>query len=286
MRRLIALLALAVVPLSAEAQRHRAVRTPAPTCSFSVSIAYADPVPHAGMVAGRIVVTPAPASCASWDAFSPVDWIVVERGAAPNEISVTVTPNETSNPRTANLRIAGVEVPLTQLPRPDSPVIETALVKNGTFDRDLTSWGWQDRFPNGVGDVFWDAADANGSTGSGSMRLRSTALAGPGIQRLQCIANIEPGQVYEYRFAIRLGAATNGLSQTSVLDLDTPDCSGPYEVRFTEEIAGDAASSWQRRSATFRVRFEARSILIVLAGKTKTAAPFDVFFDDVSLTRP
>jgi hypothetical protein len=284
MRRLLAVLALLALVPPAEAQRHRAVRPPAPPCAFSVSLAYPDPVPDAGMLRGRMIVTPSPASCTSWNAYSPVDWIVIEAGAAANELAITVRPNEVTTPRAANLLVAGLEVPLTQLGRPETPIIETGIVKNGTFAKDLANWGWQDRFPNGVGTVSWSAVDANGSATSGSILLRSTAIPGPGIQSLQCVS-ITPGQVYEYRFAIRLGPETEGVAVTSVLDLDSADCTGPYAVRFTEQITGDASRSWQRRTATFRAGFEARSALIVLASKTKTNAAFDAHFDDIVLTQ-
>ncbi len=276
---------VALVP-AAQAQRQRSVRVSAPSCSFSLSIAYADPVPDTGMVRGRIVVTPSPSSCTSWNAYSPVDWIVFESGAPANEAALTVLVNTSTVARTATVRIAGIDLPVTQLGKvdvPEVPIVDTGVVKNGTFNTDLANWGWQDRFPNGVGTVTWaSGVDANGSAGSGSIRLRNTALEGPGIQSLQCVS-VEPGLNYTYSFAIRLGPASAGLAVTSVFDLESTDCSGPYFVRFTQSYYGDASNSWQRKSNTFRVGFAARSLLVVLAGKTNTSAPFDVYFDDVSV---
>jgi len=282
-RSLVAAFAFAtlVVP-AAHAQRHRAVRVVAPACTFSLSVDYPNPVPDTGMTQGRITVTPSSQSCTSWNAFSPVDWISID-GQTDTVLTISVKSNASSTARTAALRIAGLDLFVTQQPHVDQPpLIETGLVKNGTFNTDLTNWGWQDRFPNGVGTVTWSSSDAQNSAGSGSMMLRSTAIPGPGIQSLQCVTGIVSGQVYNYSFYIRLGNVNQGVGVTSVFDLDTDDCSGPYTLRYTQNFNGDG-TTWQKVSNSFRVGFSAKSMLIVLASKTKLNTPFDVFYDDIAV---
>jgi all-beta uncharacterized protein len=275
----LALAFLAVAPY-AEAQRQRAVRSPAPPCSFSLSVGYADPISDAGMVRGHITVTPL-AGCTSWNAFSPVDWIVFEDDTT-TDVKITVQPNSSTNARTAKVRVAGLDFSVTQQGRVEVPIIETGVVKNGTFAADLANWGWQDRFPNGVGTVTWNALDANGNPGSGSMRLRNTALPGPGMQSLQCV-NVSAAAIYTFSFAYGMMPA-GGLMQVSVFDLDTEDCTGPYVLRFTKQYFPNGDENW-RRAATdpFRVGAFAKSALIVFASKTTTSNAFDAYIDDVVL---
>jgi hypothetical protein len=282
MKRLLVLpLALVLLAPIAEAQRQRAVHSSAPPCSFSLSLAYADPVPDVGMVRGRIVLTPSAPTCTSWNAYSPVDWIVFEPGNPANEAAMTVKRNESTTARAATVRVAGLELNVTQQGKVEVPIIEVGVVKNGTFASDLANWGWQDRFPNGVGTVTWAAGiDANGSAASGSMRLRNTLLDGPGMQSLQCVS-VEAGVVYNFSFAYRMQVSGSGLMQVSVFDLESADCTGPYFVRFTKQYFPNGTDAWRRDTNTFRLGGTARSSLIVFASKTQTNAAFDVYIDDV-----
>lgn len=284
MKRILLLaLSLFVCVSAAEAQRQRAVRIPAPACSFALSIAFANPVADTGVVRGRIIVTPSSGACTSWNAFSPVDWIFFEPGDAPNEAAITVRENLETTPRAARVRIAGTEVEITQLGRPSPPLIDTGLVKNGAFDTNLDHWGWQDRFPNGPGSVEWTSLDSNGSSQSGSIRLRGTSNGSqiPGKQILQCVP-VQGGQVYTFGVDVRTGTTEQGVGVISLFDLVTDDCSGPYTLAFTQHYNGNGVD-WTRESRSFRVGIDARSLLIVLASKTKLTTPFDVYLDDITL---
>ncbi|HEX7833767.1 MAG TPA: BACON domain-containing carbohydrate-binding protein [Thermoanaerobaculia bacterium] len=275
----LALAFLAVAPF-AEGQRQRAVRSPAPPCSFSLSIGYANPISDTGLIGGHITVTPS-AGCTSWNAFSPVDWIVFA-DETTTDVKITVQPNSSTNPRTAVVRVAGLDFSVTQLGRIEVPIIETGVVKNGTFATDLSNWGWQDRFPNGVGSTTWSSLDANGNPGSGSLRLRNTALAGPGMQLLQCV-NVTPAAVYAFSFAYAM-MPSGGLMQVSVFDLDTEDCTGPYVLRFTKQYFPNGTENWRRDTNSFRLGGAAKSALIVFASKTTPVnVPFDAYVDDVVL---
>jgi hypothetical protein len=275
----LALAVLAVAP-GADAQKQRAVRVPAPPCSFSLSFAFADPIPDAGLAGGRITVTPSAPTCTSWGTYSPVDWISFATESTTNA-TITVTPNPTTSVRSAQVRVAGVDFNITQQGRVDPPFVELGIVKNGSFNVDLANWGWQDRFPNGVGTATWAAVDANNAAGSGSMQLRNTAVPGPGMQRLQCVS-VTSGALYTFSFAYRM-PPSGGLAQVSVFDLETDDCTGPYALRFTRQYFPNGTQNWRRDSEIFRMAFAARSALIVFASKTQTNSGFDVNLDDVAL---
>jgi hypothetical protein len=277
----VALALFAVAPVT-QAQRQRAVRIPAAPCSFALTLAFANPVSDAGMVRGRIDVVSSPSSCVSWNAYSPVDWIVFESGDTAAQAAVTVKPNPSSDVRTAVVHIAGLDLGITQLGKIEVPIIDTGIVQNGTFTTDLANWGWQERFPNGTGSVTWSSFDANGSTASGSMRLRNTLLTGPGMQELQCVS-VVAGQIYNFKFAYRM-QPSSGLMQVSVFHLDSTDCSGVYALDFTQQFFPSGNDNWFHGEGTFRVGGGARSALIVFASKTQSAnQSFDTYIDDVTM---
>lgn len=275
----LALALLAVAPF-AEAQKQRAVRVPAPQCSFALSFGFADPISEAGLSGGFITLTPSSPNCTSWSAYSPVDWISFATQSTTQAVMI-VTANPSTSARTASVRVAGNDFTVTQQGKIEPPLVETGIVKNGTFDLDLANWGWQDRFPNGVGTFNWSSFDANASATSGSLQLRNTAVAGPGMQRLQCVT-VTAGAVYSFSFAYRM-RPSGGLSQVSVFDLDTEDCTGVYVLRLTKQYFPNNSDTWRRDTNSFRMGGAAKSALIVFASKTSTSAGFDLFVDDVVL---
>jgi hypothetical protein len=277
----VALALFAVAPMT-QAQRQRAVRIPAAPCSFALTLGFLNPVPDLGLVRGRIDVLSSSPSCVSWNAYSPVDWITFEPGDTAAAAAVTVQPNASSEARTAVVHIAGLDLGITQLGKVDVPIVDTGIVQNGTFTSDLTNWGWQERFPNGTGSVTWSNLDADGSSVSGSMRLRNTLLTGPGMQQLQCVS-VTAGQIYDFQFAYRM-QASSGLMQVSVFHLDSTDCSGVYTLDFTQQYFPSGNDNWFHGEGTFRVGGGARSALIVFASKTQSAnQSFDTYIDDVTM---
>ncbi|MGN6187209.1 MAG: BACON domain-containing protein [Thermoanaerobaculia bacterium] len=273
----LALAVLSIAPI-AQAQKQRAVRVPAPPCSFNLSIAYADPISDAGMVRGRINVLPSASNCTSFSTYSPVDWIALDVDSTTS-VAVTVTPNPSTLARSAKVRVAGIDFNITQQGKVEAPFIETGVVKNGTFNTDLANWGWQDRFPNGNGTFAWATPDANGSASSGSMQLRNVPGTSAGMQRLQCV-QVTPAVVYSFTFAYRMSPA-NGLAQVSVFDLDTDDCSGPYILRFTKQYFPNGTDNWRRDTNSFRLAGTTKSCLVVFASKTENNSAFDLYVDDV-----
>ncbi|HEX2835266.1 MAG TPA: BACON domain-containing carbohydrate-binding protein [Thermoanaerobaculia bacterium] len=257
------------------------MRVPAPQCSFSLSFGFADPIPDAGLAGGFITLTPSASGCTSWSAYSPVDWISFATQSTTQAVMV-VTANPSTGARSASVRVAGNDFTVTQQGKVEPPLIETGIVKNGTFDLDLANWGWQDRFPNGVGTSNWSNVDANGNSLSGSLLLTSVPGSVPGIQRLQCV-QVTPATGYTFSFAYRMSATlpTAGLSAVSIFELESDDCSGPYSLSETGTYYPNGTNDWRRSTFSKPFRFGSRSALIVFASKTQTSAPFDLYVDDV-----
>jgi hypothetical protein len=269
-RLLVSLLVALSLASVASADRRRAVRAKTPDCSFSLSAAFADPIPDSGMVRGVLNVLGVPASCTSWAGYS----------------DVSVLPNESNQPRFALIRVGGVVFQLNQLQRdegPISPPAQTNLLANGTFDTDLRSWGWLDRFPNGTGDATWSDLDANGSTASGSMRLRDTTDSGPAYQQLQCV-NVEGSNTYAFGAAFRSASRTGGRAVFALVEYDAPNCAGNYPQRYpVYDIRVVEPNVWERRDFTHTISGTAKSISLILGGYARESGFQQVWFDDAYL---
>lgn len=279
--RSLALLSLAVflVTPPAAAQRRRAVRAVAPVCTYSLQVAFADPVPDGGMQRGQVRVSGFPASCTRWSAYAYDSWVTVETDATT--AYVTVLPNGDANVRTAHLTIAGQRLDLTQLGRTE--VAEPNLLTNGKFDADLQDWGWLARFPNGNGTATWSSDDANDSPASGSMLLTDDVASGPAFQQLQCVNDVEPGGVYDFGAAVRSFSPSNAKPVMALVEYDAPDCAGNYPAYQARTITVAQAGTWERRSYTVPVSFDAKSVSVIVAGWARAEGVQQVWIDDVFL---
>ncbi len=264
-----------LVAANAAASRRRAVRSPGPDCSFALTRLFADPVPDSGMVDGAVQVVPNPSTCTSWLAFSPVDWILfdVEAGRA----LLTVTPNTSPDARSASVRIAGIPLQVTQLGRP--AITDPNLLRNATFDTDISHWGWQDRFPNGTGDASWSPLDANGSAHSGSIRLRDELENTRSFQQLQCV-NAAPG-VYRYGAAFRAASRDGARGVIAFLEYPEADCAGEFARVATKIIQPVQSGVWERYDYLDQLSDGNKSILIVIAGWAREPGLQEVWVDDV-----
>ncbi|MDQ3279970.1 MAG: hypothetical protein M3Q69_00990, partial [Acidobacteriota bacterium] len=273
------LLSLATVAANA-APRHRAVRSSGPQCAFSLASTLPDPVSDGGLNRARVAVTGSPsATCTSWSAFSNASWITIETDAA--SAYLTIAPNGSADVRTGSVRIAGLDLQVTQLGHVATP--EPNLLLNPSFNFDLRNWGWQDRFPNGTGDATWSSLDANNSIASGSMRLRDDINSGPAYQQLQCVNVNAPG-MYEYGAAVRSASRDNAKPVLALVQYDTPDCLGNYRPYSPQTITVTAANTWQRAKYTQFVYDTAKSVSVVVAGWARNVpGPQEVWIDDVFL---
>lgn len=283
-RLLVSVLVALSLASAASADRRRAVRAKTPDCSFSLSAAFADPIPESGMMRGVLNVIGVPASCTSWAGYSDVSWVTLEQSGSVAYVSVL--PNESNEPRFARIRVGGVTFQLNQLQRDDGPIsppVPTNLLANGTFDTDLRSWGWLDRFPNGTGDATWSELDANGSTASGSMRLRDTTDSSPAFQQLQCV-NVEGSNTYAFGGAFRSASRTGGRAVFALVEYDAPNCAGNYPQRYpVYDIRVSEANVWDRRDFTHTISGTAKSISLILGGYARESGLQQVWFDDVYL---
>lgn len=282
-RTLVLLLSLVLAVATSAESRRRAVRSGSSDCTFQLSTAYADPVPDIGMVRGQVRVTPSSATCTSWNAFSDVDWILVETDATTAYL--TVLPNSTTTARSAGVRVAGIDFQLTQQEQQEGPISPPAdgnMLTNGTFNTDLNGWGWLARFPNGTGDATWTSLDANGSTMSGSMRLRDDLASGPAYQQLQCI-NVSGAATFDYGAAVRAASRSAARAVLALVEYDTPDCAGNYTPYSTRTITVTQAGTWQRVAYSASTSPNARSVSLIIAAWARESGFQEVWFDDVFL---
>lgn len=272
----------------AEAQRVRAVRHPAPQCSFGLVVGMSTPVAAAGVASGAIEVTAVPSTCTSWEAYSEASWVALTRVNA-NSVRVDVAPNPTNTPRTTTLLIAGIRYTLSQEGSPViSPPIEDNELENPGFDADLSFWGWQDRFPNGPGNAAWSSNDANGNPNSGSIRLRNTRAAGAtghAFQQLQCVA-IEGGVVYEWGGKF-LANATGGTGEAvfGIVEYEDEGCNVAAVDSENKTPGASTPGMWQSEEYTKRMRPDTRSAFVVVGSIARVAGTFEVFIDDVFLRK-
>jgi hypothetical protein len=280
---LVLVLPLVFAAVTAHAQKRRAVRTPAADCSYTVSTTFADPIPDGGMIRGRVnVATLTAGNCGGWAVDTNADWVTIEAEpfASTPAAYVTVTPNNGDQPRTATVRIASATLTLTQLGRSAPP--EVNLLTNGKFHTGLSGWGWQDRFPNGTGDVSWSSLDAGGSMTSGSMRLRDDLTSGPAYQQMAC-ANLAPG-TYDYGFSARVANRDAARAVIAFVPFEGPNCTGAYPQPYPVQTVRPSQNNvWQSYTFTDTLPAGHQSLGIVVAGWARQAGLQEVWVDDVFL---
>jgi hypothetical protein len=262
------------------APRRRAVRSPGQQCTYVVSVGFAaDAVSDQGLSRGVVSVTSIGTSCAGWAVDSPVDWIQVETDGAA--AYVTVSPNFNNVPRSALIRVAGTRLLITQqISVVVSPPV-AGLLQNGTFPLDLSHWGWQDRFPNGTGDVSWSSIDANQGIASGSMRLRDDTSSGNAYQQMQCV-NTQPG-VYDYGFAVRSASRDGAQGVMAFVNFEGENCTGNYPAYAARTVKVAAANVWERHEYVGVLAPEYKSIGLIVAGWARQPGVQEVWVDDVFL---
>ena len=268
----------------------RAVRHPAPRCSFTLGPTWGTaPVAASGLIRGTVLVYGQTPECSHWEAYSSVDWVTVEAApsAAQPTAFVTVTANPTTQARSTTLAIAGVRLVINQEGAAlVSPPIAGNLLVNGTFDKDIAAWGWQSRFPNGLGTAAWSQFDGNGSPASGSILMRDVDfVTGQAFQRLQCVRLDGGFSYYEYGAKVRTGS-TGGVVEITFITFTSTDCSDEeYRNYYVSLATPPAPGVWQKFDFVNAANSSARSAIIVLAVAADPEPPFEVWFDDVYLRK-
>lgn len=269
-------LLLVLTTAATASPRRRSVRVPSSDCQFELAPVFTNPISQGGMVRGPVRVTPNAASCTSWPVYSPVDWIHIE--VEPSFAYVTVTPNASPFARTATIYIASERLEITQIGMP-TVADPGNLLRNATFNTDLSDWGWQARFPNGTGDASWSPLDANGNPFSGSIRLRDDLASPLAFQQLQCI-NTAPG-VYDYGLAVRAESREAVQAIIAFFEYPAADCEGSFARYATKTIQVAQPGVWERRTYLDRLSTGRRSILIVIAAWAQQDGLQEVWLDDV-----
>lgn len=281
----LALFATAALAPAASA-RVRAVHHPSPhQCAFSLAPSWSGNIPASGVTRAVVLVFGQSQACASWAAYSSASWATVE--AAPLDAQpaayVTIGRNDATPPRTTTLIIAGVRLQVTQEGASSvSPPRDANLIVNGTFDKDVSGWGWFARYPNSPGVPQWSQFDANGSPASGSMLLRDADQSfAQAFQQLQCV-RIMGKRRYAFGVKVRTGG-DQGEALIAFLTYASSDCSGDYGIR-NVQIARPEPGVWQ--TFDYSQNVGAAGSAILLLGSAANVPPFDVWFDDAYITEP
>ena len=265
--------------------RRRAVRSPAPQCSYTLSPAFATTVASSGLTRGVLNVNASPSTCTSWNAYSLTDWVVVTRSG--NIVEVDVAPNPANAARIATILVAGIRYSFSQEGAPViSPPIAGNVLTNPGFDRDLSFWGFQDRFPNGPGFAAWSASDARSNPSSGSILLRNTRAAGATghtFQQFQCVA-IDAGEIYEYGGTF-FATSTNVSAVFAIVEYTDVGCDVKAFASENQTPRIDTPGTWQTETYTKRMGPETVSAFVVIGSLARVAGTFDVLMDDVFLRK-
>jgi hypothetical protein len=281
-----AVLVLLSLPMATAADaRTRAVRHPAPTCAFSLSSAFGTSVTAAGLDDGAISVIANPSTCTSWNAYSLTSWITVVRNG--NTAWVDVAPNPTNTPRSGTLLIAGIRHTINQEASVViSPPIAGNVLVNGGFDRDLSPWGWQSRFPNGPGTASWSTLDARNNPNSGSIRLVNTRPADQGhtFQQLQCVA-VEASEIYEYGGSFLATSTTAVSAVFSIVEYADEGCNVAAVSNEAQTPRSRTPGAWQTESYTKRMGPTTKSAFVVIGNLARVAGTYEIFVDDVFLKK-
>ncbi|HYI13067.1 MAG TPA: BACON domain-containing carbohydrate-binding protein [Thermoanaerobaculia bacterium] len=265
--------------LDADAQgRRRAVRTPGPDCTFTLSPSFSNPVTEAGLTRASVLVLGSP-GCDSWAAYSTAGWVTIDRD--PATAYITVQPNDTGETRATQLTIAGQPLDIVQNADsgPISPPTLPNVMQNGSFHLDLSHWSWQTRFPNGDGVATWTSLDANGSIASGSMHMTDTTASTQAFSQSQC-RQTAPGW-YDYGFAVRASSRTGVRAIIALLEFDTPDCSGSYPAYSVKQVQVAEPGVWEAHTYTEYLNDDKVAVMLIIGSYARQEGVQEVWLDDV-----
>jgi hypothetical protein len=267
------------------AAKVRAVKPPAPACSFSLSPSFGTTVAATGVARAALNVIASPSSCTSWNAYSLTDWVTVARES--NTVFVDVAPNPTSTPRVATLLVAGQRYEFSQEGSVViSPPVAGNLLVNGGFDSGLPPWEFPARFPNGPGAAAWTSFDANSNPNSGSIRLRNTkpAEGNHTFQHLQCVT-VEASVIYEYGGKFFATSSSAGTAVFGIVEYADDDCNVAAVASENQTPRIRVPATWQSESYTKRMGPTTRSAFVVIGSRATVPGTFEIFMDDVFLKK-
>jgi hypothetical protein len=174
------------------------------------------------------------------------------------------------------------------------------LVKNGSFDRDVSSWkSMADEAIRRLspGHVTWSSLDASGSTTSGSMELQLEASNRPGeFEAGQCVPLRGNGAWVAFGGRLRVPPRQKapGIATLYLQMFEADDCRRVSDRG--EGIPPGLANSdrWAHRSVVQALTQRVKSVRLVARLRKEEAesdstassseAPFTAFFDDLFVT--
>lgn len=130
------------------------------------------------------------------------------------------------------------------------------LLKNPRFDKNLSSWRALKDRQGAPGEMTWSSLDADGSSLSGSLELRTSALAGRETYSVgQCVSLPTPSDYVVFGGRIRVPPAQQaaGYAYFSVENFSSGDCSGNGGSQSGLEGLANA-SFWSKRTEFASIR--------------------------------
>ncbi len=169
------------------------------------------------------------------------------------------------------------------------------LLKNSRFDKDLASWQSLEDEWSAPGKTGWSPLDANGSSSSGALELRASALSSRETYSVgQCVAIPTPSEYVVFGGKIRVPSRQRvaGSAYLSLKHFSSADCSGPEGAQ--SGLGGLAnADFWSRRTDSASIRGASSVRLIASSqkkyewregdqtGEINDGVMFHAFFDDL-----
>jgi hypothetical protein len=159
-------------------------------------------------------------------------------------------------------------------------------VQNGSFDRDLAGWGFDNALPGGQGlpgDASWSNVYALNSTTSGSILLRSTGINPDhrSFQQVQCVP-LTPNERYAFGGDVRYGGDAAGSAILAVGEFTSADCTGSVVQVFSRSVFFSAPLAWTHAELIAVAGSGAHSgYLFLAAGMTGTGTTYQAWFDNV-----
>ena len=155
-----------------------------------------------------------------------------------------------------------------------TPVTAQELVRNGTFNTDVSQWT-HDTFPPNPGSLTWSSSDANGSATSGSALLVAPDPEFP-ASASQCVTGVTPGTEYVFSAAIQVESGRGVVSLSWATN-----CSPLGVVTFFEQVR--SGTTFVSHSARVPAPSNANSAYFLLRSSNSTSGGGRSRYDSISL---
>jgi hypothetical protein len=153
------------------------------------------------------------------------------------------------------------------------------LVQNSRFDSTASGWDAEPLLTEG-----WDATNASGKPGSGSLSLSHTGAGGTMIGARQCIPAVAYAS-YDVAARVRLAAGQTGKGGVNVYLYDDDACQGNLVTGVTP-IEGGAAGTWVELLGSLWIPGSVHSMYVrLVVDKPRDQQALNVLIDDVLVAK-